>query len=64
MENNNVQRALYSPREVQQMLSLSNATVYRLINSGKVDARRLGGRTLITRESVDALLASLPKAVG
>ncbi len=34
---------------------------YELIRSGRLDARKLGRRTLITAESLDRLVASLPK---
>lgn len=37
---------------------LSTATVYRLINSGALDKRKVGGRTIITMESIKALLAA------
>jgi len=54
-------RALYSPRETEQILGLSHATLYRLIAAGRIDARKLGGKTLITAESIDQLVAELPK---
>lgn len=55
------------------MLTVAGATAYsgfsrsRLyveMAAGKLDVRRAGRRTLITRESVDALLAALPRAVA
>ena len=54
-------RALYSPREVQALLSISHATVYRLIAAGQLDARKLGSVTRITGESIGRLIAALPK---
>ena len=54
-------RALYSPRETETILSVSHATLYRLIGAGRLDARKLGGKTLITRESIERFLAELPK---
>ena len=41
-----VQRALYSPKEVQQMLGISHATVYRLLAARRLDGRKLDGKTV------------------
>jgi excisionase family DNA binding protein len=54
-------RALYSPKETEAILSISHATCYRLISAGKLDARKLGGKTLITAESIERLVIELPK---
>ena len=54
-------RELYSPREAEHILSVSHATLYRLISAGRLDARKLNGKTVITAPSIKALLASLPK---
>jgi excisionase family DNA binding protein len=54
-------RALYSPKETEAILNVSHATCYRLIAAGKLDARKLGGKTLITTESIELLVAELPK---
>jgi excisionase family DNA binding protein len=54
-------RALYSPKETEAILNVSHATCYRLIAAGKLDARKLGGKTLITAESIERLIAELPK---
>jgi hypothetical protein len=56
-----LQRELYSPREAEHILSVSHATLYRLINSGRLDARKIDGKTVITAPSIRAFLASLPK---
>jgi excisionase family DNA binding protein len=55
-------RAVYSPREVEELLGISHATVYRLISSGRLDARKLGAKTLIMAESIAQLISELPKA--
>ena len=55
-----VQRALYSPREVQAILGISHATVYRLIGGGRLDARKIDNKTVITIESIRAFIAALP----
>src|ERR1700751_1971602 len=55
-------RALYAPREVERILSISQAQVYRLIGAGRLDARKIGRATYITRSSIDKFLAELPPA--
>jgi excisionase family DNA binding protein len=46
------------------MLGISHATIYRLIAARKLDARKLGGKTLITAASIERLVAELPKVGG
>jgi excisionase family DNA binding protein len=41
--------------------NIGRTTVYGLIADGKLEAVKLGSRTLITAASIDALLASLPR---
>jgi hypothetical protein len=36
---------------------ISTATVYRLMDRGKLDKRKVGNRTIITMASIKALLA-------
>jgi excisionase family DNA binding protein len=55
-------RALYSPKETEALLGISHATCYRLIAAGKLDARKLGAKTLITADSIERLLTELPPA--
>ncbi len=43
---------------------IGRTTVYGLIATGKLEAVKLGSRTLITAASIDALLASLPRVVS
>jgi hypothetical protein len=57
-----VRRELYSPRETEHILSVSHATLYRLINAGRLDARKIDGKTVITASSIQSFLADLPKA--
>jgi len=57
-----IQRALYSPKEVEKILGVSHATVYRLLARRKLDARKLDGKTVITAESVVQLITELPPA--
>ncbi len=37
---------------------LSRATIYRMINRGELEAIKLGARTIITTESIEARVAS------
>ena len=55
-------RELYSPREVEQILGISHATLYRLINAGRLDARKIDGKTVITVASLEAFIDALPAA--
>ena len=43
-------------------LELSRATVYELIGSGALDARKIASKTVVVMESVERFVASLPKA--
>jgi hypothetical protein len=54
-------RALYSPRETEAILGISHASLYRLIGAGRLDARKLGGKTLITADSIERLVSEMPK---
>ena len=57
-----VQRALYSPRETEAILGISHATLYRLINARRLDARKIDKKTVITDESIRRFIEALPKA--
>jgi hypothetical protein len=57
-------RALYSPKEVEALLGISHATLYRLLNAGALDGRKIGTKTTITGESIARFLTDLPKAAG
>ncbi len=57
-----VQRALYSPRETEAILGISHATLYRLINASRLDARKIDGKTVITDELIRRFIEALPKA--
>jgi hypothetical protein len=40
----------------------ARSRLYLEIKAGRIDARKAGRRTLVTRESLDAFLATLPRA--
>ena len=55
--NNNPSRPLaYSLKDACAASSLGRTTLYTHINSGRLKAIRVGGRTLIPAESLHALL--------
>lgn len=49
-------RRALSPRETERTLGISHATLYRLIKAGRLKTIKLGSRTVIPIEAVDALL--------
>lgn len=44
MTLDNVARIAYSPNEVAEMLGIQPQTVYRMINRGELQARKIGTR--------------------
>jgi excisionase family DNA binding protein len=50
-------RLLHPPREAEILLGVSHAQLYRLLASGRLKKVKLGSRTGITRESIDAVAA-------
>jgi hypothetical protein len=53
-------RRLYSIGELCQLAHLSRATAWR--RRHEFDLRKIGRRTFVTAESVEAFIAGLPKA--
>jgi len=47
----------YSIREAMHASSLGKTKMYELINQGKLQAVRIGGRTVIPAESLHALIS-------
>jgi excisionase family DNA binding protein len=54
---------LYRTSEAKTALGVGTQRLYDLINNGTLDARRLGRRTYITADSIEAFVASLPPVV-
>ncbi len=48
----------YSVSEACRVSSLGRTKIYQLISEGKLDARKLGTRTLILADSLDHLIRS------
>jgi len=53
-------RLLYPPAETERMLGISHATLYRLLRAGRLDAKKIGVKTLITAASIERFIAGLP----
>lgn len=49
----------YSIDEVCAVTGIGKTKIYQLINSGALKARKLGKRTIILKDDLDAFLASL-----
>jgi excisionase family DNA binding protein len=50
----------YSVPEAMDQLGISRDLIYKAISSGKLKARKLGRRTLITDDDLRAFLRALP----
>jgi hypothetical protein len=61
-EINGHQAGAYSVREFGRVHALSHELVYREIRAGRLIARKVGNRTLITAEDAAHWRASLPRA--
>ena len=57
-----VEPFLVSIPQTSQMIGRCGATVYELIGSGRLDAVKSDGRTLVTMKSIKSYVDSLPKA--
>jgi excisionase family DNA binding protein len=58
MSTKYIQKLAYSIRDACEASSLGRTTIYALIGAGKLQAVRIGGRTVIPAESLSNLLAS------
>jgi excisionase family DNA binding protein len=57
-----IERAAYSIPEVMLKTGLGRDTVYKLIKTGKLRARKVGKRTLVTSSDLNSFLDALPIA--
>lgn len=51
-----VPKLAYSVKEAVHATSLKKSTIYNYINTGKLETRRVGGRTIIPAASLHKLL--------
>jgi excisionase family DNA binding protein len=54
--------AMLTIQDAAKYAGFSRSRIYEEMNAGRLDARKAGRRTLISRASLDDLLASLPRA--
>jgi excisionase family DNA binding protein len=59
MTGSNV-RGLYTVMEAARLLGVGRSTMYELVRRGEVSSLRLGGKVLITRSTLEALLGFVP----
>lgn len=52
---------VYSLDDLPSLTGLGRTRLYELINSGDLPARKIGRRTLVLREDVEAFLRGLPR---
>lgn len=56
VDGGGVDALAYSPRDAARALGVSDRTARRMIASGELASTKLGGRRLVPRASIDALL--------
>lgn len=56
-----VQPVLLSIGEAARLLGIGRSTLYGLLNDGDLSGLKIGGRTLISRLDLEALVESLPR---
>lgn len=49
---------LLRPKEVAERLAVSDRTIYRLVDEGKIASYRIGGAVRISEEDLEAYLES------
>jgi excisionase family DNA binding protein len=64
MQMNSPPRVAYSVPEAMLALGLCRDSIYKLINSGQLPAKKIGRRTLIVRSDLEKFLSSLPPIGG
>lgn len=52
----------YRPTEAAEMLGVKRWTVFELIRSGQLEARKLGGATIILHSELERFVSTLPYA--
>ncbi len=58
----NIEPLAYRIDDAKRMIGCGTTRLYELIGAGLLDARKAGGRTLITSESLRSYAEGLPKA--
>jgi hypothetical protein len=55
-----LEKLLYTTAEARAVIGCGTTRLYELLAAGKLQARRLGHRTMIEAESLHSLVSSLP----
>jgi hypothetical protein len=56
-------KLLYDIKETGEIISISRATVYRLLGEGKLRGVKAASKLLVTVNSIEEYVASLPPAI-
>lgn len=62
-ESSNV-KLLHSIEDVKYITSLGKTSIYEAIKSGDLIVKKFGSKSLVTKESLDAFIKSLPIVGG
>jgi excisionase family DNA binding protein len=57
-----IEPALYDVKDAAAYLHLSRARVYELLAAGDLEARKLGGKTVLLKTEIERYVRSLPVA--
>lgn len=57
------QKAAFTVPEACAFLGIGRTNLYKIAGEGKLDLRKVGGRTLITAESLKQVLEEAPRVV-
>lgn len=58
----NPRKLLYTCRQTMETLGVGRTTLYRLVSTGRLRARKLGKSLMIEGESLDEFVKNLPQA--
>ena len=50
----------YDLKEVMELTSLRRSALYEVLNDGRLEARKLGRRTFVTRDALQRFMDGLP----
>ena len=56
------EKLVYRPREAQEALGIKNTKFWALGKEGKLEARKMGGATVVPAESLRRFVENLPTA--
>ena len=59
---NNPQKLAYNVNEAMSALGIGRTKFYELARTGKIDLRKVGGRTVATAASLHSLIDEAPRA--